>query len=188
MISINDFHVTYTPGSGYSAKFKDGTAPNVSICWGEEYVKKLKENLNKPAAGGNDPSFERAELTEEELASLAEKFDPHKMTQKEYDECLETLVDKNVITKQEMQRAGYKGLVVVNSWSDMCYGQLTDCTGMSVEQIFGMKSNIHLFGVGGMDGDALSWSNVMNLRFPGEKDGDGVYHALHNILSSMADY
>ena len=125
MISINDFHVTYTPGSGYSAKFKDGTAPNVSICWGEEYVKKLKENLNKPAAGGNDPSFERAELTEEELASLAEKFDPHKMTQKEYDEFLETLVDKNVITKQEMQRAGYKGLVVVNSWSDMCYGQLT---------------------------------------------------------------
>lgn len=186
MITASDFSVTYTPGSGYSARMKNGKADNVTINWGKEFQTQLKDRFDEmEAAKKAAPPIERAELTDEELAELADKFNPHDMTQEEYDEFLETLVDKKVLTQQEIKRAGYNGLVVGRALSDLCWDQLTDCTGMSIAQIFSMKSNLHLFGVGGMAGDALSWTNVMDLRFPGEKDS--VYHALHNVLSNMAD-
>ena len=187
MIAASDFSVTYTPGSGYSARLKNGKADNVTVNWGGEVQSKLREHFARMEAEKEAaPPIARAELTDEELAELAEKFNPSDMTQEEYDEFLETLVDKKVLTRQEIERAGYHGLVAGRALSDLCFDQLTDCTGMSMAQIWSMKSNLHLFGVDGMDGDALSWTNVMDLRFSGEKDS--VYHALHNILSGMADY
>lgn len=189
MITASNFHVSYTPGIGYSAKLKNGEADNVTINWGKEFQTQLKDHFDEmEAAKKAAPKIERAELTDEEMAELAEKFNPHDMTQEEYDKFLEALVDKKVLTQQESRRAGYNGLVVGQALSDLCWDQLTDCTGMSIAQIFSMKSNINLFGVGGMDGDALSWTHIMDLRFPGENDGNGVYHTLHNVLSNMADY
>lgn len=187
MITASDFSVTYTPGGGYSARLKNGKADNVTVSWGEEVQSKWKEHFARMEAEKEAaPPIERAELTDGELSELAEKFNPHDMTQEEYDEFLETLVDKKVLTQQEIKRAGYNGLVVGRALSDLCFDRLTDCTGMSMAQILSMKSDIFLFDVNGMGGDTLSWTNIMDLRFSGERDS--VYHALHNVLSNMDDY
>lgn len=184
MLTVNDFQVTYTPGQGYSAKLKNGEAPNVSILWGEE-VRGMLETAyaGQQAAIQNTAAVDRAQLTDEDLADLSERFDPHNMTQDQYDEFLETLVDKKVLTRQEMQYAGYKGMVPALS-----FDRLTDCTGMSMEQIRGMKSGLSLFGIGGMDGDVLSWVNVMDLRTSGGKENNNMYHAMRNVLNSMAAF
>lgn len=43
----------------------------------------------------------RKRLSEQEIAALAEKYDPHNMTQDQYDAFLDELVEKNVLTRSD---------------------------------------------------------------------------------------
>lgn len=51
----------------------------------------------------------RKALTKDDIAALAAQYNPGKMSQEEYDAFLEDLVERGVLSKQELVRLGYKG-------------------------------------------------------------------------------
>ena len=59
-----------------------------------------------------DPeSAARKKLTDQELAELADKYDPRNMTQDQYDAFLDELVEKGVLTRGDTTWLGHHGLV-----------------------------------------------------------------------------
>ena len=164
-MDIRDMKVTYTPGSGYT-----GYVPGckVTVRWGDEFIAQMKEQAAQKAA---DPAAKaeaaapRKKLTDSDLAELAEKYDPSKMTQEEYDALLDDLVDKGVLKKDEVGQLGYHGCVVVGSLAEGGFG-----FGVGCYQIDGKDLTRDPFGlcVGLSDtnGDALSYAKLMSLWKP----------------------
>lgn len=64
----------------------------------------------KNDARGPEPAT-RKKLTDRELAELADKYDPHNMTQDQYDAFLDELVEKGVLTRGDTTWLGRHGLV-----------------------------------------------------------------------------
>ena len=57
----------------------------------------------------------RKKLTDQEIAELAEKYDPHNMTQDQYDAFLDELVEKGALTRSDtswLGRGGYQRIDV----------------------------------------------------------------------------
>lgn len=115
MYSIADAVTTYKPGEGYTA-----TIPGcpVTIRWGEEFWAQVRAKQQALAAAQKEKPAEappREALTKDDIAALAAQYNPGKMSQEEYDAFLEDLVERGVLSKQELGRLGYKGYTVVGS-------------------------------------------------------------------------
>ena len=115
--SIYDgYNVTYTEW-GRCAKPKDNPDSKVGIYWGKEFEEKLKTTLAQTAAEQTEAAENappRTKLTDDDIKELASKYNPGSMTRDEYDSFLEELVDKGVLTHQEIQYMGYKGMVYLD--------------------------------------------------------------------------
>lgn len=115
--SIYDSHnVTYTEW-GRCAKPKDNPDSKVGIYWGKEFEEKLRSTIAQTAAKQTEAAQNappRAKLTDDDIKELASKYNPGSMTRDEYDSFLEELVDKGVLTHQEIQYMGYKGMVYLD--------------------------------------------------------------------------
>lgn len=186
MISVRDFSVTYTPGMGYSAKPKDDPDSNVSICWGEEFQKNLKEMIAKRAEEyrAEQEEFQRASLSREEIEELAGRFDPHKMSQSEYDQFLDILAGKGVLSQREIRQMGYNGLVEVCPDDEYKYGRFVNCADPLAKSVTG---NGNLFGAGGMNGDVLSWTKLKSLGILGNGKDNPAYTAMLEVLNQVKD-
>lgn len=51
----------------------------------------------------------RKKLTDQEIAELADKYDPHNMTQEQYDAFLDELVEKGALTRSDTSWLGRRG-------------------------------------------------------------------------------
>ena len=112
----NSYNITHTEW-GRCAKPKDNPDSKAGIYWGKEFEEKLRSTIaqtaaEQPEAVKNAPP--RAKLTDNDVKELASKYNPSSMTRDEYDSFLEELVDKGVLTYQEIQYMGYKGMVYLD--------------------------------------------------------------------------
>ena len=107
----NSYNITHTEW-GRCAKPKDNPDSKAGIYWGKEFEEKLRSTIAQPEAVKNAPP--RAKLTDNDVKELASKYNPSSMTRDEYDSFLEDLVDKGVLTHQEIQYMGYKGMVYLD--------------------------------------------------------------------------
>lgn len=112
----NSYNITHTEW-GRCAKPKDNPDSKAGIYWGKEFEEKLRSTIaqtaaEQPEAVKNAPP--RAKLTDNDVKELASKYNPSSMTRDEYDSFLEDLVDKGVLTHQEIQYMGYKGMVYLD--------------------------------------------------------------------------
>ena len=115
--SIYDrYNVTYTEW-GRCAKPKDNPDSKVGIYWGKEFEEKMRSTIAQTAAEQTEAAKNappRAKLSDEDIKALADKYNPGSMSRDEYDSFLEELVDKGVLTYQEIQYMGYKGMVYLD--------------------------------------------------------------------------
>ena len=110
----NSYNVTYSPEWGRCAVPKDNPDSKVSIRWGKEFEEKLKTTLAQTSAKQTEAAknaLPRTKLSDEDIKALADKYDPSSMSRSEYDSFLEDLVNKGVLTNQEIKYMGYKGMV-----------------------------------------------------------------------------
>ncbi len=121
------YNVTYSPEWGRCAVPKDNTASQVAIRWGKKFEEKLKTTLAQTSEKQTEESKNsppRTKLSDEDIKALADKYDASCMSRNEYDSFLEELVDKGVLTHQEIKYMGYKGMVYLDL-SDHASAKLT---------------------------------------------------------------
>ncbi len=112
MYSISNAVVSYTPGSGYTAAIP---GCSVKIRWGEEFLAEMKAKRQSASSAGNAEKTEtapRKELSKADIAELAAKYNPNKMSQEEFDAFLEDLEKRGALSRDDMGRLGYQGAVV----------------------------------------------------------------------------
>ena len=112
----SNYTITYTEW-GRCAKPKDNPDSKVGIYWGKEFEEKLRSTIAQTAAEQTEAAKNappRTKLTDDDVKELADKYNPGSMTRDEYDSFLEELVDKGVLTQQEIQYMGYKGMVYLD--------------------------------------------------------------------------
>lgn len=112
----NSYNITHTEW-GRCAKPKDNPDSKVGIYWGKEFEEKLKSAIAQTATEQTETAKNappRAKLSDEEIKAMADKYNPGSMTRDEYDLFLEELVDKGVLTHQEIKYMGYKGMVYLD--------------------------------------------------------------------------
>jgi len=56
----------------------------------------------------------RTKLSDQEVAELADKYDPHNMTQGQYDAFLDDLIEKGALSRFDAMRLGYHGFRVLD--------------------------------------------------------------------------
>jgi len=162
MYSISDAVTTYKPGEGYTA-----TIPGcpVTIRWGEEFLAQLRTAQQTSTNGEKNETRPdappRKTLTKEEIAALAAQYNPGKMTQAEYDAFLEDLVERGVLSKQELTRLGYKGYTVVGSaaFDSMGFGA-GSVSWAAVQDLPGQNPFNLYHSLLDANGDVLAWAKV----------------------------
>lgn len=88
----------------------------VTIRWGQEFWEQLRAAQQTLAADKKEEPAEtppRKTLTKDDAAALAAQYNPGKMSQEEYGAFLGDLVERGILSKQELGRLGYKGYAVV---------------------------------------------------------------------------
>lgn len=84
----------------------------------EEFVQQLVQTHKERWSSGEAQkdflyagSSQRASLSDTEIAALANKYNPHSMSQKEYSSFLDDLADMGAISQYEKRLMGYNGMV-----------------------------------------------------------------------------
>lgn len=161
MYSIADAVTTYKPGEGYTA-----TIPGcpITIRWGEEFWAQVRAKQQALAAARKEEPAEtppRKTLTRDEIAALAAQYNPGKMSQEEYDAFLEDLVERGVLSKQELTRLGYKGYTVVGSaaFDSMGFGA-GSMSYVSTQYLPGQNPFNLYHSLLDAGGDVLAWAKV----------------------------
>lgn len=91
------------------------------------------------AAYPQEEPITRTTLADWEIAQLAEKYPRGSLSQEQYDGLLEELVDRGVLTRNEIKHMGYRGMLVIplemSGWVCQCDENgtpLTDAYGSSL--------------------------------------------------------
>ena len=110
--------VSGSPERGYITRRSD--TGEVLNYWGkakEIYgVAQTQETSKAPEKVENDPP--RKTATAADIAELAAKYRPTRMSQREYDSFLEDLADKGILNQNDLEVLGYRGLTVIGRMSD----------------------------------------------------------------------
>lgn len=195
-MNITDMKVSYTPGHGYT-----GRVPgcNVTMRWGDEFIAQMKTQAAQKAANTSPaaaPIASKAKLTDSDIAELAQKYNPNKMTQTEYDSFLDDLLDIGVLKKDEIGQLGYHGCVVVGSLAEGGFGFGCGCYQASFESINKSPYGFAM-SLSDANGDALAYAKLMALWKPGSgsdgflafaEKGNNSFTALADILEAMQNY
>lgn len=164
-LAIEDFRrklvTTYKPGEGYTASIPG--CP-VTIRWGEEFWQQVRAKqqiriTDQQAQPAETPP--RKALTKDDIAALAAQYNPGKMSQEEYDAFLEDLVERGVLSRQELGRLGYKGYTVVGSaaFDSMGFGA-GSVSWAAVQDLPGQNPFNLYHSLLDAGGDVLAWAKV----------------------------
>lgn len=195
-LNATDFAVTYTPRVSYTARQKGTPDSNVDVRLGKEWATQeelctivAQQAAKQAEALKNAPP--RTKLSDTDIQELAEKYDPNSMTQEQYDAFLKELVDKGVLTRDEIGYMGYKGVSVIDVNMKRVSEQL-DLNDPLVR--YWMQGNLSsgspIYGslLGDDNGayDVLSWAKMMDTYFNNDtKSRQGYYGAMYNVLDRM---
>lgn len=185
--------VSYTPGSGYT-----GTIPNCSakIRWGKEFLEEMSAKVKQPSAGdaANTAPASRKELSDDEIADLADKYNAGYMSQEEFDAFLDELVERGYLTKNEIGGLGYGGAVTRPIVGGNIFGDgsllITD-----MSKLPGGNPASLSYSLSDANGDILSWVRVRAIMEPisadteallqYEKETNDAFKALVALLDAM---
>ncbi len=133
----------------------------------DEYRPQVQQAAERRTADQADSAPARRTPSREDLAELAAKYNPRRMTQAEYDSFLENLVDKGILSKGDLDHLGYRGMVVLGPESEGAYSwgvtSRWDVSGMSLSQLRGFTGAASLADAGG---DALTMAKLLSLQKP----------------------
>lgn len=133
----------------------------------DEYRPQVQQAAERRTADQADSAPARRTPSREDLAELAAKYNPRRMTQAEYDSFLENLVDKGILSKGDLDHLGYRGMVVLGPESEGAYSwgvtSRWDVSGMSLSQLRGFTGAASLADAGG---DALTMARLLACQKP----------------------
>lgn len=133
----------------------------------DEYRPQVQQAAERRTADQADSAPARRTPSREDLAELAAKYNPRRMTQAEYDSFLENLVDKGILSKGDLDHLGYRGMVVLGPESEGAYSwgvtSRWDVSGMSLSQLRGFTGVASLADAGG---DALTMARLLACQKP----------------------
>lgn len=153
----------------------------------QEEVKKNKEAKKN--------ALPRAKLSDENILELAEHYDANAMTQEQYDAFLEVLVNKDVLTREEIGYMGYKGITVVDParLNEAVVVPMDDPTDQASRNLlwgdYSTGSPISGFLFRNLDNsfDVLAWANMMNTFYNNDTDFWQCYYgAMYDVLDRMS--
>lgn len=156
MSPISDIITTYTPRSSYTATMPGG----LNKTWyGEEFLAEMRAKAAAEAAAkaANTVPDPRKELTTDDIAELASKYDPKHMSQEEYDTFLEDMVERGVLREDEIRRLGYNGTIVSS-------GVTLYCTDFS--KLPGWDPRLLSYSIDDANGDMLNWMLIRSIMEP----------------------
>ena len=118
--------------------------------------------------------FQRATLTSEDISDLAAKYGKN-MSSEKYDAFLEDLVDRGVLTNDEIWYLGYRGcLITPAGMTSLCYR--CDEYGNPLEDAYG---------------NSLEWTKTMSLYVPKSLQTAGLFlfaqNFHHESFTALAD-
>lgn len=133
----------------------------------DEYRPQVQQAAERRTADQADSAPARRTPSRADLAELAAKYNPRRMTQAEYDSFLEDLVDKGILSKSDLGHLGYRGMVVLGPESEGAYSwgvtSRWDVSGMSLSQFRGFTGVASLADAGG---DALTMARLLACQKP----------------------
>lgn len=156
-MNVSKPYMTYTPGSGYTGYFPGSDKP--ALRWGEEFLSEMRAKAAAEAAAkaANTVPVPRKELTTDDIAELASKYDPKHMSQEEYDAFLEDMVERGVLREDEIRRLGYNGTIVSS-------GVTLYCTDFS--KLPGLDPRLLSYSIGDANGNMLNWMLIRSIMEP----------------------
>lgn len=118
--------------------------------------------------------FQRATLTSEDISDLAAKYGKN-MSDEQYDAFLEELVDRGVLTNDEIWYLGYKGCIIYPA-GNLCPCYRCDEYGNPLEDAYG---------------NSLEWTKTMSQYVPKSLQSAGLFlyakNFHHESFAALAD-
>ena len=168
--------VTQRSGSSYERAFAGRKIPNG---FGSDFQKELLAQTDKceiKRADKNTVSdyFQRATMSSENISDLAAKYGKN-MSDEQYNAFLEELVDRGVLTNDEIWYLGYKGcLITPAGMTSVCYR--CDEYGNPLEDAYG---------------NSLEWTKTMSQYVPKSLQRAGLFlyaqNFHHESFAALAD-
>lgn len=145
------------------------------------FMEKFQEQIQKQIeeAKVNPPEIGKQELSETEIKELAEKYNPQDMTQAEYDEFIQYLEEKGVLSRLETSDLGMSRVTIVPGYFETAYIWTSSSS---------MGSNVH--SLSDVDGNALQFVQIMTKwKVPGSsvQIRQDAYSKVLGILNQMND-
>ena len=168
--------VTQRFGSNYERTFAGRNTPNGS---GTSFQAALLAQTDRCEIKHVDKNtmseyFQRAALTGENISDLAAKYGKN-MSDEKYDSFLEELVDRGVLTDDEIWYLGYKGCIITPAGiTSACYR--CDEYGNPLEDAYG---------------NSLEWTKTMSQYVPKSLQNAGLFlyakNFHHESFAALAD-
>lgn len=115
----------------------------------------------------------RVQLTQAEIAELANKYDPNQMTQKEYDELIDYLLKKGTLRPEEILQIQYHGCIASGSPSGLSASEVADAR---FDSAFPLKN----ISFSSANGNVLNWVNRMAaMGVSGQPNTASYFASLH---------
>ena len=163
-------------GSSYERAFAGRNILNGSGSSFQEALLAQTDKCEIKRADKNTVSeyFQRTTPTSEGISELAAKYGKD-MSNEKYDAFLEELVDRGILTNDEIWYLGYKGCIITPAgMTSLCYR--SDEYGNSLEDAYG---------------NSLDWTKTMSLYVPKSLQTAGLFlHARnfhHESFAALAD-
>ena len=130
----------------------------------------------------------RIKLSDQEIANLAGKYDPHNMTQDQYDTFLDDLIEKGALSRFDAMRLGHHGWRILNINPDAFATGGAGC-GTAYATSADNGDGGPRQSLEGADGDLMRWLENMLSWQDQDKAGNGqtaeVIKALRDIVKRM---
>ena len=168
--------VAQRSGSGYERALAGRKIPNGSKSSFQEALLARTDKLEIKRADENTGAedSQRTTLTSEDISELAAKYGKD-MSDEEYDAFLEELVDRGVLTNDEILYLGYKGCIIIPAgMTSACYR--CDEYGTPLEDAYG---------------NSLDWTKTMSQYVPKSLQRAGLFLYAqdfhHESFATLAD-
>lgn len=133
-------------------------------------ISKTFQQYMSSAINGKNTKSGNGILTDKEIKELSDKFNPEDMTQEQYDEFIDYLLDKGIISDKEASYGLGQNRVVVNGTG--CNGYLREGTGDFIDSLSDADDN------------AMKFIEEM-LQWEGNDERNYAFEKILSILKKM---
>ena len=128
---------------------------------------------------------DRAKLSRQEIAELAGKYDPHNMTQDQYDAFLDDLIEKGALSRFDAMQLGHHGWRILDINPETFAAGGIGC-GSAYAVSAGDSENGPIQSLEDVDGDLIRWlEHMLAQQDHGNAEGSRPKKESLNILSDI---